>query len=741
MLAFLAACVVCVFTVAPPAEPREALLAGVKQIAAPGSPGAVIALASPAEAVVVGKMDGSKKAAVVVASTWGRGRVVALGHSGYLDPATLDQGDTGRFLLNAVEWAGAVKVSASAGIRPPRVLTVDSLAHEWLNQHDGDARAAGAKWPDLSGVDVVVSARSSMPPDVRERVAKFVKDGGGLIIAQTGWGWQQINAGADMRTHEPSILLREAGIAWTDDFVAPQSPERFDATEAPGALLRFDRAMEALFPPAGQKPASATPDPQAGMTVAMGTRLLPPDDLVYRTRLDGLVRDRLSEVKISARLPLRANRPAERALVTYAVESMASLAPGEMAADPRSAEFPGPVRSDAPRITAERTISLSTPGWHSLGLYAAPGEVVRLTWPAGGAIKPGTARVQIGSHTDRLWHKDSWSRVPEITLSRPMGVTAGAGDEEMEIASPFGGLVYVCVEKPSKGEVSVRIEGAVEAPLFVLGKTDPAEWRSRLRTAPGPWAEFATSKVIVTVPSEHVRDIDDPRPVLELWDRVMDACADLAAMPRERARPERYVADVQISAGYMHAGYPIMTHLDAADDMVIAAKLASGNWGLFHEMGHNHQDAMWTFSGTGEVTCNLFSLYVYETVCGKPPRTGHNAVNDRSQRVEKMRTHLAAGAPFEKWKSDPFLALEMYMQLQEAFGWETYKKVFAEYRALPQNQRPRGEQQKRDQWMLRFSRAAGRNLGPFFQKWGVPTSEEARRAIADLPEWMPDEMK
>jgi len=39
--------------------------------------------------------------------------------------------------------------------------------------------------------------------------------------------------------------------------------------------------------------------------------------------------------------------------------------------------------------------------------------------------------------------------------------------------------------------------------------------------------------------------------------------------------------------------------------------------------------------------------------------------------------------------------------------------------------------------MVRFSRACGRNLGPFFVAWGVPTSEAARKSIESLPEWMP----
>ena len=79
----------------------------------------------------------------------------------------------------------------------------------------------------------------------------------------------------------------------------------------------------------------------------------------------------------------------------------------------------------------------------------------------------------------------------------------------------------------------------------------------------------------------------------------------------------------------------------------------------------------------------------------------------------------------------------MYIQLQEAFGWDAYKKVFAEYRDLPTDQHPKNDDEMRDQWMVRFSRAVGKNLGPFFAAWGVPTSQAARDSIANLPTWMP----
>ncbi len=133
------------------------------------------------------------------------------------------------------------------------------------------------------------------------------------------------------------------------------------------------------------------------------------------------------------------------------------------------------------------------------------------------------------------------------------------------------------------------------------------------------------------------------------------------------------------------------------------------------------------------MTCNLFTLFVEERLTGTPP-----GEYPRMQPLAaKMQKHFEAGAPFDAWKRDPFLALWMYVQLQEAFGWEPFQHVFKEYRDLPGDQRPKTDDEKRDQWLVRMSQATGRNLGPFFQRWGVPTSAEARRQVAALRAWMP----
>ena len=81
----------------------------------------------------------------------------------------------------------------------------------------------------------------------------------------------------------------------------------------------------------------------------------------------------------------------------------------------------------------------------------------------------------------------------------------------------------------------------------------------------------------------------------------------------------------------------------------------------------------------------------------------------------------------------------MYSQLQRAFGWELFVHAFAEYRDLPEQQRPKTDAEKRDQWLLRASRSVDRDLGPFFEAWGLPVSEQARAAVASLDDWMPED--
>lgn len=92
-----------------------------------------------------------------------------------------------------------------------------------------------------------------------------------------------------------------------------------------------------------------------------------------------------------------------------------------------------------------------------------------------------------------------------------------------------------------------------------LGETSTSDWQETIRLYPAPWAELAVDNVILTVPADSVRQIQNPETLLSIWDLSMKAVAELAAIPATFPRPERIVADVQISAGkenYIHNMLP-----------------------------------------------------------------------------------------------------------------------------------------------------------------------------------------
>jgi len=70
-------------------------------------------------------------------------------------------------------------------------------------------------------------------------------------------------------------------------------------------------------------------------------------------------------------------------------------------------------------------------------------------------------------------------------------------------------------------------------------------------------------------------------------------------------------------------------------------------------------------------------------------------------------------------------------------GVEPTEEVFAEYRRLPDAERPKSDDEKRGPWLVRLSKATSENLGHSFEAWGVPTSDRARASIENRPNWMP----
>jgi hypothetical protein len=700
---------------------RARLIDGAREVAGPGSPGSLAVFAPTASAVVVGKSDGGSDVAVIASGRIGRGRVVAFAHDGYLGEGAFKLADTGRLLWNAVRWAAADKAK-------PRVGLIDGHELRSLIQQQGGTAERTTVDASFREYDVLVLAPYGVTPEQVKRVRSYLESGGGMLAAATGWGWQQ-GSKKPMAEFPGNLLVAGSGLAWTDGFAKPTSTNGYTVAGEISPCVNAARALELIRASreAGPK------DLACGLeSIRLTLRTLPASESQFRAETSKLLQGlRRFDLVPTHRRPVSVNDPFRRFAVGLETVIAQDAPPSDVRALAAAHNFPGAVPAQAHRGKHTVTIDTVVPGWHSLGLYAAPGEKVAVTVP--GTAPPLNLVVQIGSHTDQLWHLDSWERIPHVVRRFPLS------EVHTTAANSLGGLIYIDVPggAPAR-KIVVAIDGVVEAPLYQLGVTTQVDWRSKQRRRPGPWAELAGRNVIFTVPSFLVRDMDDPGPVMTLWDRIVAAQDAFVSLPR-RERPERIVADMQISAGYMHSGYPIMIPIDDSIKLGLSEHRLrrEGAWGLFHELGHNHQSGDWTFDGTGEVTNNLIVLFVFDKVLGLRFDSGHEEIRDRLARNRRIHAFIAKSAPFQEWKSDPFLALMMYIQLYEAFGSKPFEEVFALYRRLPDAERPKSDDEKRDQWLVRLSKATGKNLGPFFQAWGVPTSYSARASIERLPGWMP----
>lgn len=83
--------------------------------------------------------------------------------------------------------------------------------------------------------------------------------------------------------------------------------------------------------------------------------------------------------------------------------------------------------------------------------------------------------------------------------------------------------------------------------------------------------------------------------------------------------------------------------------------------------------------------------------------------------------------------------LSFSFQLQEAFGWEPFIRLFTEYRN--QTNLPTDNVDKMNLWVKMFSHQVQKNLAPFFEAWAWPIQKEVATSLAYLPEWKENIMK
>jgi hypothetical protein len=128
---------------------------------------------------------------------------------------------------------------------------------------------------------------------------------------------------------------------------------------------------------------------------------------------------------------------------------------------------------------------------------------------------------------------------------------------------------------------------------------------------------------------------------------------------------QMFHADIRISVGFMHSGNPIQMFEGTLMPTLNIGNYSwkDGNWGVYHELGHNHQDWRWTEMATIEVTNNIYSLwfgnkFAGQSILNRVPQLGPG----------KFDYQLTL-------QQDPFLFLGWFAIMMEEFGVDFFEKV------------------------------------------------------------------
>ncbi|WP_354831272.1 M60 family metallopeptidase [Akkermansia muciniphila] len=406
--------------------------------------------------------------------------------------------------------------------------------------------------------------------------------------------------------------------------------------------------------------------------------------------------------------------------------------PSGLKACPAAKDFPGVPEDGAQLVRRTVEIDSNIGGWHSTGLYAPPGA--EISFSLSGAPKDSSISVRIGCHTDSLQKLDEWKRVPEITMQVP------ADRGRVKMANPMGGLVYVNVGQRSKrGKVfKVQISGAVPAPLFIMGKTTPEQWAAQLENARAPWGEISMPRLIVTMPLEQLKRCPDVQKAAEFLQKNMglqDWIMGWDTKPDRLHHPMRFVVDRQISAGAGHSGYPAMGTKDWTDSIASGSIIQSGSWGLWHELGHNHQSPPFTMEGQTEVSVNIFSMVCEVMGTGKNFESCWGGGMGPYGMSAEMKKYFSGGQTYNEAPNK--VQLFFWVELMYYLGFDAFRQVALQFHDKPYDNGKLSDEKKWEWVMSAFSKVTGKNMGPFFKIWRMPVSERAMDRMKNLPVWLP----
>jgi len=396
-----------------------------------------------------------------------------------------------------------------------------------------------------------------------------------------------------------------------------------------------------------------------------------------------------------------------------------------------------PVNASYRKLFKHKILGEDLPARRPTGAYVAPGSVVTVTVPA--ALVGKGYQLRVGAHSWDFSRKPFVSRLDRVSLVYPVN------SPTVKVANPLGGGLYLEVPLGAEaGVVELAIRNAVRSPFFSTTPYRPttlAQWRDTERQRKAPWADFQSEKFLMQVPTSWIAKLDDPVTLLADWDKALDAVTDLMGLPNVWGREVQYSqVDLQNRGSAFFPGYPTCNdRYDPKRDYEGHAKnyLVRGPQFApdypFHEMGHGMLFAK--YKGDREAAVNLLHVAVLNRKFGvdldEAFRSSRGSTNkfqtlDHTAVEWMMSLHFVNGEPMASYERQYQLkGHAKFVDIVRLFGWEALHRFWGGIVADEEKGRPSPDGDD-DRYTLQLSAAAGADLRPLIEFWGIPMQDKTK---------------
>jgi len=380
------------------------------------------------------------------------------------------------------------------------------------------------------------------------------------------------------------------------------------------------------------------------------------------------------------------------------------------------------------------------------GLYVAPGEVLTVALAA--KLRQGDPMpvITIGAPNTQF---DENGR--NIDHTRPYALAPGAN----KVSDPYGGPVYFSwpvQSRNSKSTATATITGRTrEIPTFTLGTTAERDFQKDLDRLDTPFVELISQHALLSFHRHQVLGFrrEDHAALLRTIDRVIQIEDNLAGYGDDATSP--------VPTGPHHlVGYPgnipgagaqawfqFTTYSETEnDDVLTVGGVRTHGWGLYHELGHQHQIDKINPSPLAEATIEQFSLAVqrrFTEQYGQQSRP--RAINKNGQSYwDDLMAARDAGITDFATVPHRFLVIEqLRLAYGEKFITQWYRVTRQQLAQLPDG--VTGDDDTTDaatdliRWqnvVYTTSMAAQVDLTDFWAGWGVRVTDQTRAKVRQL---------